>query len=214
MKNRIAWIGALATAMLPMSAVAQVANGNFDRGIADWTWRDSTYALAAGTNCSNVPYQPATAKSSKVPNAGWGIASGRVGYVIPPKPYAVGTWGMCRQMEQFVHVPHGASLTFALQIGDAVQGGFNAPQMHSAGLAVVIVDGTTSSVVYSVSGQSRACDQWLPCPTFINRTVDLAPYWGKTVRLVFRGSTTGQNTQTSQVYGEPSSIYVDNIRIQ
>jgi hypothetical protein len=214
MKNRTALICAFVAAALPVSAFAQVANGNFDRGIADWTWRDSAYALAAGTTCDNVPYQPATNNSMKVRNGGSGAASGKVGYLIPPKPYGVGTWGMCREIEQSVYVPYGAHLTFALRIGDAVHGGFNAPQIHGAGFAVLIVDGARRSVVYSVTGQSRTCDQWLPCPAYISNTVDLAPYWGKTVRLVLRGATSGQNTSTSQIFGEPSPVYVDNIRIQ
>lgn len=213
--QRLLLLAALTAAVFPATALAQVANGNFDRGAADWTWRDSIHAMAAGTSCANVGYAAVTNANSTVRNAKWlAPASGRVGLLVPPKPYAVGTWGMCRQMEQTVYVPRGAKLTFALRIGNALQTNFNMPHVFGAVFSVVIVDGAKSSTVYSVSGQSRACDQWLPCPAFTNRTVDLAPYWGKQVRLIFRGGSAGQNTQTSQVYGEPSPIYIDHVRIQ
>jgi hypothetical protein len=198
---------------MPVPALAQVVNGHFDQGVANWTWSDSTYVLAAGTDCSNVPYVPATANSTKVTNKGAAPAAGPVGYLIPPKPYAVGTWGMCRLMEQHVYVPHGAKLTFAARIGDRLSA--NPPFIQSAGFAVLVDDGTTTTNLYAFSGASRVCDGWsVPCPVYTTRTVDLAPYWGKHVRLIFRGATSGQNTSTSQVFGEPSPVYVDNIRIQ
>ncbi|NUS61409.1 MAG: hypothetical protein HOQ01_10720 [Lysobacter sp.] len=205
---------AIVATTLCAPAFAQVANGNFDRGPADWTWKDAIYPMAAGTNCSNVAYAPTNPKSRMTPNAGAAPASGRIGVLTPAKPYAVGTFGMCRTIEQLVHVPKGTKLTFALKIGDAWHGGFNVPHAHDASFAVLVVEGGKTSTLYSVAGKSRTCDQWLPCPAYVNRVVDLAPYWGKHVKLIFRGATSGQNTQSSQVFGEPSPIYVDNIRIQ
>ena len=206
---------ALLAAALPATAAAQVANGNFDRGSSDWIWRDATYSMEAGKSCSNAAYSEASGKSRKTPSTGVAPASGRIGVVTPLKPYGVGTWGMCRTMEQTVYVPHGASLHFLLRIGDRLDGGFNAPMTHGAGFAVLVTHGATTSVLLTRTGQSRWCDGWqVPCPVFTNQSIDLAPYWGKTVRLTFRGATSGQNTLSSQVYGEPSHIYVDNIRIQ
>ena len=214
MQTRMPMVIAIVATLGSAPAFAQVANGNFDRGPADWTWKDAIYPMAAGTTCGNVAYVPTNPKSSRTPNAGLAPASGRIGVLTPPKPYAVGTFGMCRTLEQVVYVPTGAKLTFALKIGDTWQAGFNMPRAHDAGFAVLVTAGNKTSVLYSVAGKSRTCDQWLPCPAYINRTVDLAPYWGKHVKLTLRGATSGQNTLASQVFGEPSGIYIDNIRIQ
>jgi hypothetical protein len=208
MQDRITLL-ALAIAAIPATACAQVANGSFDSGFASWVVKDSSFAPAPGQSCANAPYTTTTKNTNR---RGTAPAAGRVAEATPFIVYAPGQWTLCRQMEQIVYVPRGTQLKFAAKIGDGVYG--SAYQISPATLSLLVVDGKKTSTLFQQSGQNIVCGNGqVPCPVYNAHAVDMSRFWGKTVRLVFRGVTSAWNGQLGGI-AEPSYAYIDSIRLE
>jgi hypothetical protein len=209
MQHRIALLAALATAGIPATALAQVANGNFDSGFASWVVKDSSFAPALGQTCANTPYATTTRNTNR---RGTAPAAGRVAQATPFIVYAPGHWTLCRHLEQMVYVPRGTQLKFAAKIGDGIYG--SAYQISPATLSLLVADGKKTTALFQQSGQNIVCGNGqVPCPVYNAHAVDMSRYWGKTVRLVFRGVTSVWNGQLGGI-AEPSYAYIDNIRLE
>lgn len=215
MKKLVLRISALIFLMLPALSFAQVANGTFDSGPAAWTWTNAVFAQSLTTNCGNANYSVFNAGNGDTPYIGTGSASGYVAKVTDRLPYGIGLWTICRQIEQNVVVPTGTQLKFTARIGDSLSRSSVPRYIVDATLSVIVVDGSNATTILSVTGRSRECEGFPDsCPKFISQSIDMSAYWGKSIKLIFRGATAGQNTSTTQSYGWPSTAYVDNIRLQ
>ncbi|MGO4551526.1 hypothetical protein AB4059_10525 [Lysobacter sp. 2RAF19] len=208
MHHRLALLVALAAAAAPLTVAAQVSNGNFSSGFASWTVGDAVYAQGAAT-CSTAAYTETTKNTG---SKGTAPASGTVAQVTPFIIYAPGAWSLCRQVEQMVYVPMGKQLKFSAKLGNGIYG--SQYQIESVSLAVHVVEGTQDTMLFSQTGRNVVCGYGeAPCPIYRSHVVDMSPYWGKTVRLVFRGNTGVRNGQLGGI-SEPSYAFVDDVRLE
>ena len=189
---------------------AQVANGNFSSGGASWNWSDAVFPVNIFVSCNNAGYSAySPLLNQDTPNIGFAPASGRVAMVTSFPPYGTGSWSMCRKIEQTVFVPQGGSLSFAYKIGQQEASGSR--PLVSATLDVYVTDLSTNQTLrlFTASGTSvrGACGTW--CPVYTAKTLSLSNYWGKTVKITFRGATGLSNNQTMS-----SPVYIDNVAVQ
>ncbi|KGQ20854.1 hypothetical protein LF41_61 [Lysobacter dokdonensis DS-58] len=200
---------ALAVAVAPFEAQAQVANGTFASGFASWTVGDAVFAQGGGTDCSSAPYTATTKNTSK---KGTAPASGTVAQATPFISYAPGAWTLCRQLEQMVYVPVGKQLKFSAKLGEGIYA--SQYQIEPVGLSVHVIDNGQATMLFSQAGHNIVCGNGeFPCPIYRAQTLDMSPYWGKTVRLVIRGNTGVRNGQTGGI-SEPSYAFVDDVRLE
>jgi len=210
MQHRVAIGVALAIAVLPMPILAQVADGNFENGFASWSLRDATFQHAAGRTCANAAYDPSKRASSTKKASS--PALGRVARVTPDIHYAPGTWALCSELEQTIYVPMGKQLKFVARIGEGIH---DSHYLIEAGtLSVVAIVGGKATTLFSQNGYNVECLNGLfPCPAYRTHVLNMSPYWGKTVKLVFRGGSTVRNGQLGGI-SYPSHAYIDNVRLE
>ncbi len=213
MKKKLGFLFVLACLSSPY-AHAQVANGDFSGGGTNWNWSEAVFEQILFVSCDNANYSVySPSLGQDTPSIGTSPASGRVAMATPFPPYATGTWIMCRKIDQTVIVPQGASLSFAYQIGVVEN---TSRILNSATLRVYVTDLATNQTVsvFTTTGTSRKypCVGGIGgagCPKFTNKSVDLSPYWGKTIKLTFRGVSSLTNNSSMS-----SPIYIDNVVIQ
>lgn len=189
-------------------SMAQVVNGGFD-GSSGWTWEKSEFSWDGYAHCGNAQY------SSTAGKVWWRQsppASGYVAGLTGSTPYASGSWIMCRQIAQSVYVAPGSQLSFVAKIGDDLSA-YDNYSYNAMTLSVVIIDSVRANTIVSLEGSSRRCGFTGGCSKFQSYVVDLSPYWGQTVKLIFRGATGGSNNNLGMV-SQPSSAFVDNISIR
>jgi hypothetical protein len=209
MQHRIAIGIALTIAALPMPTIAQVANGTFESGLGSWSLRDATFQHAVGRTCANAAYAPSKRSST---TKALSPAAGRVARVTPDVLYTPGSWALCSELEQTIYVPMGKQLKFVARVGEGIHA--SRYQIESGALSVVVVAGGKSTTLFSQNGHNIEClnGQW-PCPAYRTHVLNMSPYWGKTVRLIFRGGSSVRNGRLGGI-SYPSHAYIDNVRIE
>jgi len=203
--------------LISWGARAQVANGDFNGSVALWDWSRKTVQVSTFEGCDKgAAYTPFAPTSASTPSAGSFPAAGKVALVTPPATYSKGSHRLCGRVEQTVHVPSGTKLKFVAKIGDVV-GAAHTPRVLQDGfLDVRITDASTNvmSKVLMVRGRSAECPRSNPtCVSFVSYTVDMSPYWNKTVRLSFQGESRVDNDMYG-MYGWAAPVYVDNVMFQ
>jgi hypothetical protein len=195
------------------SAEAQVANGDFSGTAIAWDWFQKTSKKSFDTCDKDPDYSVIAPARGQTPSMGYAPASGRVALITPDVGYGNGSYLLCGRIEQVVHVPNGSRLRFVARIGDELPQRATAFTVHDGYLSVRVVEAGTNQIIklINVRGASKDCPITRPqCTEFASYSVDVSKYWGKTVKIVFQG-TTKYTYDSWGLSGRPSPIYLDNV---
>jgi hypothetical protein len=213
-KLGIVWI-LLAFLFRVESVEAQIVNGDFSGTPIAWDW-SRKISNKSFDNCDrNQDYSAIAPGRGQTPAMGYAPAHGRVALITPDSGYGNGSYLLCGRVEQMVRVPQGARLRFVARIGDELPYRATAFTAHEGYLSIQVVDADTNQPIrlMNVRGSSKGCPFTRPqCLEYIRYSVDISRYWGKTVKIVFQG-TTRYTRDSWGLSGRPSPIYLDNVAL-
>ncbi|MBY4596649.1 hypothetical protein K3217_14015 [bacterium BD-1] len=204
MSSRLKMV-ALTVALSAGNAVCaqDLMNGEFELGPANWEWKQ---AVTAGIGaCDSL----ATFSANFVNTPQFKIGSDRAARVTAAG--SSGSYHSCGQIEQTVFVPIGARLKFDLRIGDPEYTYTSGPGRLSAYARDVQLG--VEKTLFSASGSNCNANSPSCAPVGVPRDVDISKFWGRSARLKFQGSTSGQVGGVGYDQA-PTLAYIDSVRFE
>ena len=189
---------------LPTMLLAQVANGDFVNGTANWSWLRALSTL--GNLCTPSVYTP---NLGDVPSIGTAPASGRVALLRDQDAIGLFTQNSCTEIRQALTIPAGSQLRLDAQLGvvDNSFPGIFAPVT----LSVAFITGNQTHALFSIEGktQSSTCEVHNSCPRYATYAINMTSFAGQSGTLSVKAST-----EATAYPKRGSPAFVDNIAFE
>jgi hypothetical protein len=194
----------LGLCITPTLGLAQVINGDFTNGTANWTWLRGTSTSSIST-CLTTRYIP---NSSDVPNIGTAPALGNV--ALLRAQYTTGTSSQisCTEIQQTLTVPAASQLRLNAKLGGEYSSTPSLNIYYPVTLKVSFLTGGQSYSLFNVQGklEDPICGAFNSCPRFVSYVINMTQFAGQTGTLSLRADTEAEGNRR---IGSPA--YVDDI---
>lgn len=194
MKSTRMYSFAMLLSLAPSLVYASVKNGEFNNGTASWSW-----FRARTAQCTDLSGNSNAVDLGTVRNGMARLAEG----------YGFGSSHICSQMDQGgVAVPNGTRLSFRARLGDD----WNQQSSNQVALTVDVTDQQSGlqRTFGPYFGQSRG---GMSAPEFQSYSLDVSDFWGRTVKVSFRASTSESYSHLGQPLQVASPASIDDVQL-
>ena len=184
---------------------AQVANGDFSTGPDNWQWKKAQSSIIIFDDCINrlSVFTPTMQNTPAISSQ-----SGRAAEVVSTIAIGTGTLDVCGEIEQQVFVTPGARLNFHSQTGTLT----TAISSSTVTLTNEVADVSTGIIRHLFSTTGSSTTQPSFAPQLIPRSVDISEFWGRTVKIKFRGVS--RAILSGRLSTSASPAFIDNVALE